>query len=52
MIKFDQEITRILSVSCNGKNHLYDHPMVYLKIDVEIGSVQCPYCSKIFKYQK
>jgi uncharacterized Zn-finger protein len=36
------------SVSCKGKEAPYDHPKVYLEIDSEIGSIDCPYCSKRF----
>ena len=37
------------SVSCCGKELLYDHPKVYLEIDKEKKEVTCPYCSKKFK---
>ncbi|ABV85281.1 hypothetical protein RMA_1344 [Rickettsia massiliae MTU5] len=37
------------SVSCQGKEPLYDHPKVYLEIDKEKKEVICPYCSKKFK---
>lgn len=40
------------NVSCNGKEAPYDHPLVYLKIDQEIGHINCPYCSKKFILSK
>jgi uncharacterized Zn-finger protein len=36
------------SVSCKGSKELYDHPVVYLEIDRNMGKVVCPYCSKQF----
>lgn len=33
---------------CYGKENLYDHPKVYLKIDPQAKEVLCPYCSKRF----
>ena len=37
------------SVSCNGMETLYDHPLVYLEIDQKIGYIDCPYCGKKFE---
>jgi uncharacterized Zn-finger protein len=37
------------SVSCKGKEAPYDHPKVYLEIRKDIGKIECPYCSKLFK---
>ena len=39
-------------VSCNGLEASYDHPMIYLEIDEEIGNVECPYCSRTFVLKK
>lgn len=36
------------SVSCHGKEAPFDHPKVYLEIDMKIGKVVCPYCSNKF----
>ena len=42
------------SVSCAGKEMPYDHPLVYLEIDPDKSSINCPYCGKkfILKYQQ
>ena len=47
----DIEIEKVNSihVSCSGKEEVYDHPKIYLKIDPKIGNVYCPYCSKKFE---
>jgi uncharacterized Zn-finger protein len=44
--------TKSTSVVCNGKEAPYDHPKVYLEIDLEVGSVVCPYCSNKFTLTK
>ena len=36
------------SVYCQGLSSLYDHPKIYFKINAELGSTSCPYCSKKF----
>ena len=35
-------------VSCKGLEAPYDHPLIYLEINIEEGQVECPYCSKVF----
>jgi len=40
--------TKSANVKCCGKKAPYDHPMVYLEIDKDIGFINCPYCSKKF----
>lgn len=45
-------ITSERHVSCEGLEAPYDHPLVYLEIDVNDGKVECPYCSKIFVLKK
>ena len=37
-----------LSVKCNGATNGQTHPLVYLTIDKKVGSIECPYCAKIF----
>jgi uncharacterized Zn-finger protein len=44
--------TNIQHVSCHGLEEPYDHPMIYLEIDKEIGKVECPYCSRTFVLKK
>lgn len=39
----------ITSVSCTGKEALYDHPKIYLEIPPENGEIFCPYCNRKFK---
>jgi uncharacterized Zn-finger protein len=46
------EKTKSSTVSCMGREAPYDHPKVYLEIDLEINEIQCPYCSKIFVLDK
>jgi uncharacterized Zn-finger protein len=36
-------------VSCQGNESPYDHPLVYLRINNDEGSITCPYCSRKFK---
>lgn len=42
--------THVASVSCNGKEAPFDHPLIYLKIDGLSKSIACPYCSKKFVF--
>ena len=42
------EKTHSKSVSCKGEEAPYDHPHIYLEIDIKIGHIDCPYCSKKF----
>ncbi|CAK7192683.1 hypothetical protein COMNV_00889 [Commensalibacter sp. Nvir] len=37
-------------VSCNGNHPVFGHPKIYLKFKSE--QIVCPYCSKLFIYQK
>ena len=39
-------------VSCNGLEAPYDHPMIYLEIDIKEGKAECPYCSRVFALDK
>jgi uncharacterized Zn-finger protein len=45
------EKTKSTSVSCNGKEAPFDHPKIYLKIDIKLGKIDCPYCGKIFELE-
>lgn len=42
--------TNTKSVFCAGKEIPFDHPKVYLEIDIKEGSISCPYCNKKFVY--
>ncbi len=44
--------TNSTSVSCQGKEYPYGHPIVYLEIDKTLGETTCPYCSKTFTLDK
>lgn len=37
-----------LNVKCSGATNSQAHPLVYLTIDEKVGSIECPYCAKIF----
>lgn len=37
-------------VSCNGAEHPYDHPKIYLEIPENKKEIDCPYCGRLFKY--
>lgn len=37
------------SVACAGKEAPFDHPKVYLEIDLKEKEIICPYCSKKFR---
>lgn len=37
-------------VSCQGADHPYDHPKIYLEIAEDKKMIDCPYCGRIFKY--
>ena len=39
-------------VSCQGNEAPYGHPLIYLKIDKNKKSINCPYCSKQFNLIK
>ena len=41
----------VTAVACAGGEVPYDHPLVYLEIDPEQGSICCPYCGKKFVLQ-
>jgi uncharacterized Zn-finger protein len=49
MTKFEVEKTNTKSVVCSGRQVPYDHPTVYLEINITTNSVACPYCSKKFE---
>tara|TARA_B100001179_G_C18279903_1_gene270536 strand:+ start:326 stop:520 length:195 start_codon:yes stop_codon:yes gene_type:complete len=38
-------------VVCEGSSGPLGHPRVYLHIDDETNQIQCPYCSRLFKYK-
>lgn len=42
------EKTKSSSVVCMGKEYPFDHPKVYLEINLEDKEILCPYCSKKF----
>ena len=46
------ELTESNSVSCQGREAPYDHPLVYLEIKGEVGKIDCPYCGKEFVLKK
>ena len=37
-------------VSCEGALHPYDHPKIYLEIPENKKQIECPYCSRMFKF--
>lgn len=43
--------TKTTSVTCSGRDVLYDHPKVYLEIDSSQGRIDCPYCGRTFKLE-
>ena len=55
MLENEDKIKKVFSlrVSCNGEtnNMSEGHPLVWLKIDEEVGYVICPYCELKFIYQ-
>lgn len=40
--------TEDYSVSCQGREYPYDHPLVYLEIKKDKNKIDCPYCGKEF----
>lgn len=52
MTKFEIEKTNSKSVACSGREMPYDHPMVYLEVNIASNSVSCPYCSKKFELEQ
>ncbi len=42
--------TNVVSVSCNGKEAPFDHPLIYLKTNNISKTISCPYCSKKFVF--
>ena len=43
-------IVKDKKVSCEGHEYPYDHPKVYLEISEDKDEIECPYCSKLFKF--
>jgi uncharacterized Zn-finger protein len=39
-------------VSCVGEEYPYDHPKIYLEIAKDKTEIECPYCSRVFKFFK
>lgn len=41
-------------VSCKGEANSTEHPLVYLRLTEKEGivSVECPYCSTVYVYEK
>jgi len=52
MTKFEVEKTNSKSVACSGRQAPYDHPAVYLEINMSTNLVICPYCSKRFELEQ
>ena len=48
MMNKETEDVKNNSVSCQGREVSYDHPLVYLQIKDELGKIDCPYCGKEF----
>jgi uncharacterized Zn-finger protein len=48
MNNFEIYYTSNTSVSCEGSESPYDHPLVFLEIREDSNEVICPYCSKKF----
>jgi len=46
------EFVHTRSVSCQGLEAPYDHPLVYLEIKDEAGKIDCPYCGKEFVFRE
>jgi uncharacterized Zn-finger protein len=40
-----------LEIACDGGGGTLGHPKVYLHIDVSIGHIVCPYCSRNYVYK-
>jgi uncharacterized Zn-finger protein len=38
--------TESAQVSCDGGGGALGHPRVYLQIKLEVGEIECPYCSR------
>lgn len=52
MMRKEIEFVLDNSVSCQGREAPYDHPLVYLEIKEEGGKIDCPYCGKEFMLRK
>jgi uncharacterized Zn-finger protein len=48
MLGKEMEFVEGGSVSCQGHEAPYDHPLVYLQIKEDAGKIDCPYCGKEF----
>jgi uncharacterized Zn-finger protein len=48
MINKEIEFVQDSSVSCQGREAPFDHPLVYLEIKADVGKIDCPYCGKEF----
>lgn len=51
MAAIEKETVSTKQVYCDGGVGPLGHPRIYLEIG-ETGSVECPYCSKLFKYKE
>lgn len=51
-LKREVEKSSTRKVSCIGLEHPYDHPKIYLYIPEDKDEIECPYCSKLFKFSK
>lgn len=38
-------------IVCDGGQGALGHPRVYLQIELAVGQVVCPYCSRSFHYR-
>jgi uncharacterized Zn-finger protein len=41
--------TQSTKVKCDGGKGSLGHPLVFLNIDDQVGTVECPYCSTMFQ---
>jgi uncharacterized Zn-finger protein len=40
-----------VKVNCDGGSEFLGHPLVYLHIDMNIGEIECPYCSCLYVFK-
>lgn len=44
--------TNSRQVACQGEDSQNGHPKIYLTFKTDEAELNCPYCNKLFKYNK